>query len=226
MAEVLPINFPLPSESAVASYDYYDFADGTGMKLLYFAATSDDEILTANSVYSNTIETSYLKDPMNDTSYTKYIDKDFDLSAFTTPKTIGGTAYFNGTFYFDSGNTGAGQTMSAYIQIMVRKWDGSSETEIANNTYTLSHGSGNSTEKKLFCMSVTIPNTNFKIGETLRISVLVYGKLTAVDSGLEDLTVAFGYDPMNRDGTYIIPSADDPVTTTQLKGWIPFKIDL
>ena len=225
MAEVLPQNFPLPNESAVASYSYTDLAEGTGIRLFYGCTNEDgDGILTQNQIYSHTIESTALQNPPT-TSYVLDLDKDFDLTAFNMPQTIKGTAYINGTFYLHTDAVGAGQSGISYIQIKLRKWDGSTETEIANNTFTLTHTSS-TTEKKLFCLDITIPETHFKIGEILRATVLIYTKVTAIDSGLENFRTAFCYDPMNRDGTYIVPSTDDPVTISQFKLWIPFKLPL
>ncbi len=39
MAENLPINFPIPNEGAIASYDWFDFATGAGYKTLYCVGT-------------------------------------------------------------------------------------------------------------------------------------------------------------------------------------------
>ena len=218
MAEVLPINFPLPSESAVASYDYYDIAEGTGMKMFYLVSVHGDYILTENPIYAETVEYNTGESELT-TDFTKIMDVDYDLSSFNFPKTVKGTAVCSFSFFgFKSGTA----VTTTKITVRVRKWDGVTETEIGNATT----GDLLSTAAKIYkTTSLIIPltETNFKIGDILRVTVEGWGKEAAADSTLE---IGIGQDPMNRDATRLIPSTDDPVSTTVTKIWIPFKIDL
>ena len=93
MAEVLPVAFPIPGESAIASYSYTDIAEGTGVVSFYGAETYDTTastkyILTTNSIISNNPE---IISPNG--------NYDFDLTPFNMPKTIKGTAYFSVGMY-------------------------------------------------------------------------------------------------------------------------------
>jgi hypothetical protein len=76
---------------------------------------------------------------------------------------------------------------------------------------------------KTTSLIIPLTETNFKIGDILRVTVEGWGKEEAADSTLE---IGIGQDPINRDATRLKPSTDDPVSTTVTKIWIPFKIDL
>jgi hypothetical protein len=221
MAEVMPINIPLPSESAIASYSYSDLAGQTGVQLFYGAtvmtSAATTNILTPNMVYSKVIEQG--GDNAIHADYTKVSDLDFDLTAFNNPHAIRGTALFS---FFQKAYSG-GQVW-AYSIVKIRKWDGATETDIASaQTEDLTNIDG--THRYNFVLlPVVIPKTHFKIGEVLRVTVEQYLK-SPTNVG----TVKIGTDPMNRDGAveYIVPSTDaDPVSTTQFKCWIPFHLDL
>lgn len=131
---------------------------------------------------------------------------------------VKGTAYTNFTFHQWKAGT---QVVTSKFTIKVRKWDGVTETEIGNaTTAEITDSDG----YKLTALAIPLTETNFGIGDVLRVTVEGYDKEEAADS---TNVLTFGQDPMNRDGaTYIIPSTDDPVSITQFKIWIPFKLTL
>lgn len=211
----MPINFPLPSESAVASYNYTDMAEGTGVTMFYLAATNGDNILTPNQIYSDVIEYSTGAHNLT-TDFVKNMDVDYDLSAFNSPRTVKGTAYINFTGHIWKSGTAV---VTSKFTIKVRKWDGTTETEIGNaTTAEITDAAG----YKLTALAIPLTQTHFGIGDVLRVTIEGYDKEAAPDS---TNILIVGQDPMNRDGTYIIPSTDDPVSITQSKIWIPFKIE-
>ena len=81
MAEVMPINFPLPSENAVASYNYTDMAEGTGVTVFYLVGATGDNILTTQTVYADDIENATAETELT-SDYVKLMDTDYDLSPF------------------------------------------------------------------------------------------------------------------------------------------------
>ena len=213
----MPINFPLPSEAAAVTYDWADFAEGTGIKMFYLASTYGDNILTTNQIYSEEIE--YDTGAHNLTAaYVKNFDVDYDLSAFNSPRTVRGTAYIN----FTGHGVEVGGNAYWYFTVKVIKWDGTTETEIGNATTRTFNGHDEG-EYDLFALSIPLTTTHFAIGDILRVTVEGYDKLYDATPATHRLII--GQDPMNRDGTYIIPSTDNPVSITQTKIWIPFKID-
>lgn len=209
-------------ESATISYDFYDLAEGTGIKKIYGYATTTVSGITyklgTNIVYADTIETKSSK-ITNDagSGYQTVLDLDFDLSSFNLPRTIKGTATINLCVNFEPLTNIAG----AYIYAKIRKWDGSSETEIASAQSGL-EAPGASDQEHIYCLPIIVPKTHFKKGETLRLSIIATGiALTSGNGGY----ITLGHDPQNRDGTEINPSTDDPTSTTRLEFLCPFDID-
>lgn len=152
MADVLPQNFPVPSESAIASYNYTDIAEGTGITKFYCCTTKDSAgtgyIMTTNPLFSNDIELT------TGSPFT------FDLQPFNMPKIIGGTGLINFTF-----NNTVGTFTST---INIQKWDGTTATTIGTvNSKTIG------VAKEIICEAVTITKTAFKIGEILRLRLNV-----------------------------------------------------
>jgi hypothetical protein len=200
-------------ESAIASYNYTDIAEGTGM-VGFNCCYATNSFLSTEELYSVNIETT---NSTGEADYTKIIDIDFNLSAFNMPKTIGGTGICMVCFAFAETTPG---TKNIKIIARVRKWDGTTETEIANGEEVYTNAPDGI---YLAPILITIPETDFKKGEILRFTIEGWGQDTS-DGCVVRLTIA--HDPKNRDGTYIVPSTDSPETTTTLKFYCPFSLDL
>lgn len=224
---VIPDTFRRTGNRVVETYDYFDIAEGTGV-IEFELGTSNDSssitltdsisgILNRNSFYSQDIEqleTGYV----GTTGTNPIIDVDFDLVQFNIPKTVKGTAIATiNSYYADL--AGAPQSVY-YTYVRVVKWDGASETEIGK-CYNTNH-TGPAVYNQTDTYKIDLTETNFKVGETLRVNVIInyYYSL----GGAHSSNVAFGCDPKNKDGTYINPSTDTPATTTSAKIKIPFKI--
>jgi len=211
---------PIISEPQIASYSYTDIAEGTGVTVFYgvvseTSAGNGYHLTTDVNLYSSLIESDSAVTESE--SYVKLLDLDFDLSSFNLPKSIKGTAYVQSSVYVDT-SAGSG---SGYIIAKVRKWDGTTETEIANaQSQTNTQGSGGGTEMVL--VPITIPETDFQSGETLRLTIEGWIKTDA--GAANDAHITVGHDPRNRDGTNITPSTDDVLT--QLILYMPFKLNL
>jgi hypothetical protein len=205
------------------TYNWSDIAAGTGMADFYLYSSKDssgtDYHMSQNLFYSTVIEAS---SSTSAATYTKLIDYDFDLSPFNLSATIEGTATIQACMQLEcTGSGSAGDDVDAYMVARIRKWDGTTETEIADNTSeTLTSSFDDGGELKILNFPITVPKTRFAPGETLRVTI--EGWARARDT--KDARIAIGLDPINRDGTYINPSTDDPISTTQLKASIPFRI--
>jgi predicted acyl esterase len=199
--------------TAIASYNYTDLADQTGVVKFYGFTKHDGTTKTyglgINPIYSNDIESTGLRDSIG--------DFDFDLTAFNNPNTIRGTAVIN---LCARGTGEAGTTTTTWVHARIRKWDGTTETEIANGR-SEGFNATSTTTIKIVNFKVDIPKTQFKKGETLRITIELRFSNSSSDQG-----GSMAHDPMNRDGTTISPSTDDPTSTTKLEVYIPFDIDL
>lgn len=203
MAEVLPVAFPIPGESAIASYNYTDVAEGTGVVEFYGAETYDTTatrkyILTANQITSNTADLISPNGTIN-----------FDLSPFNSPRTIKGTAYFSVGMYESS-------SAAYYITAKIQKSSGGvvtdcsaafqSDTIQANGVW------------KMVLVAIPLTQTHFKKGDFLRLNLDVHG----ANNG----NWSMGCDPTGRSGTYINSTLTAPSMTTKLTLNIPFKLDL
>lgn len=192
----LPQTYGTISEGAIASYDYFDIAEGTGMKMFYALSTdgSDGKVYLLNA------------NPL----FTKYIETDssvvgntltFSLGEFNTPKILNGTALVTGSLL--NGATGTG-TLKFELQRNTTEIGSTNMTLVNNTSYT-------------FAIEIDLDKEKFEKGDSLKFV------LTFTPDGTNKLHL--GIDPQNRDGVQITPSTDKS-ETTQLKVYIPFNIDI
>jgi hypothetical protein len=162
--------------AAVASYDYFDIAEGTGTKeFVGFAYATKDEasyaLISPSAVnWAKTVfyDTGYTLPWNVGTTLTKGVDIDFDLSPFNTPKTINGTTYFLGAWGL--GDTSSAVKTSGQLVVKIKKWDGTTETEIAkaSGAFLYINSSFYTSLQEVF--KIPIPKTTFKIGDVLRVT--------------------------------------------------------
>ena len=199
----LPTIYRRSSEGAIATYDYVDVAEGTGI-IIYYAcvaetSTAEAFILTAQELYSTRIQ--------EDTEQGNSIERNFDLAPFNLPQTVKGTGYVS---CFLNNGAGAGAT----VQARILKWDGSSESVVS--AAVISQSITNGVEEGIL-LPFTMTETHFKTGDVLRLEVII----TAPAGGVE---TRVGVDPQNRDGTDLTPSSNE--ITTQFAFHCPFKLDI
>lgn len=231
MADTLPINFPLPPESSIASYDYFDLADGTGLKQYYCGAGANstitigdnfghissiaDGILFDNPFYA---ELAAGKGDLHvtsaNTSDGMSITLTFDLAPFNIPRIIGGFAYLQLSVYRNNTGTNTSQFSAVYQKVA----SGGGTTDL--NTTTQFTFAKNQSSTKFVRQQLT--QTAFARGDKLRLVITI--TLSPAVPSATGLIYAVGIDPKNRDGTYLIPSSA-PNFPTILTTWIPFKIE-
>lgn len=197
---VIPINYRKAADNVIASYNYTDVASGTGIIELYAAAT-----LSGSGVYCLS-DYKFYSEPICTIGTTegKCIDKDFDV-LINRPLTIKGTGIVNVPFSVYTSS----EDSTGYVQARLRKWDGATETEIAasisGSTLFVVDGSVG-TLYRMSTLSFTIPQTTFKKGEYLRLTI--EGYVYHPDPGTFNIRVA--HDPMGRitgwDATAAVPS--------------------
>lgn len=207
----------------VVNYSYTDISSGTGYQIFYAADGTDINFLLENPVYSNTV-VEYVQVPTYDGNFAKYKDLDFDVQ-FNLPKTIKGRAIIN----LSAGIANkAAEANEIYVIAKIRKWDGSTETEIANNqsdTFT----SGiviNTTYSTTFCIEIDVSETQIKAGEYLRLTIELYGRL---GSGAGNAFIGFGHDPKDREDIVNHPNTNQVILdsdTTKLEFHVPFKLNV
>lgn len=201
----------------VVSYSYSDIDSNTGINVFYLSTSYNTSLsynLTKEIVYSDEIDLPRVG--TNIVDYTKKIDIDFDLSVFNEPKTLRGTATANigGYCVGDTGDT------DAYYVVRIRKWDGSSETEITMGTGKVFKPITGDPNTKIHNINIEVPETHFAEGETLRVTI--EGWIRQTSGGVAYMSL--GFDPKNRDGNWILPTTDDPTSTTASVINIPYKL--
>lgn len=146
----MPINIPIPSESAVASYSWTDVASGTGMVRFYIVFTGGTSFVLVEKPYVGAqLNARYM---MGTTTV--------DLTPFNTPRIVGGYAVATcGNVQTSSGNGTLSVQFFKYTA-------GGVETSISSNITSPATSSGNA-----HIVQVPITNTNFARGDLLRVKV-------------------------------------------------------
>ena len=209
--------FSKSGEGMFATYSYNEVASGSGIIEFYCALDqSSNGILTTSSIYSDKI---FTKVAMNadTTQYYKTIDYDFDMN-INIPLNLKGITYVNVPFGFSQTTSGGGEGGFIYVITRLRKWDGASETEIANGTSRIFDNLTSPQLPYTFLIKFDTPFTHYKKGETLRLTIEMWSKL----HGTNDPKYSYlGHDPQDRTWT-----GASPINPSQLKAYIPTKIDL
>lgn len=210
--------YPPTGERPLITYSFINFAEGTGIiDFNCFIAENDSgetEHMQSQTVYSSKIESTI---SVNDAGFTNIIEKNFDLSPFSNPVTIRGTATVNIPFMLRATNTG---NRSAYIIAKIIKVINTVE-DILVSTQSQTITIINTVDDfNIFNLRLVVPKTLFQIGSTLRLSIEVWGRKNSGNAGEAQLA----HDPKNRDASSIIPSSNAE-QTTRLNAFIPFEAE-
>lgn len=157
MADLLPNNFPIPNEPAVASYDFINFATGQGYVTLYLAGSIQDTSSTIGYFLTpQRIESDYnARRIIGNSAW----DVDFDI-LFLRPYIIQGDVIITS---FQNGGGGAVDTPTwSVIKVAV----GGAETVLA----TLEVSSTGAGTINLRTCVLTVAKTKIGVGEKLRIN--------------------------------------------------------
>lgn len=186
-----PRNFQAIS-NVLPTYNFVDIASGTGF-INFYAGDSGNAAAFHLSNYtfysSNIVITSAgLADNLTDVVS---LDYDYDVE-LNRPLNVAGITIVNIPF---SSTSGTRHVTSAYVKAIFRKWDGATETDIATSSASAALSYSAAVQYKMGCVSLDIPLTHFKIGETMRLTIRVYA---TTDSGGAGASVSFAADPKNR----------------------------
>jgi len=223
MAEILPVNFPVPGESSIASYNYTDLAEGVGY-VIYYGISSTDSVGTTHflhttAMYDGYNETTgtgnYTAGVIDQAAFTAEIDIDFDLSPYNLPKIVNGTVRIIVSIGAPAG--GAGNAAEAYVTFTLYHWDGATETSIGTVTSPTLVLAENTTVARTYNLEIDASaGRHFKKGEILRLNAKVYGKRTQANNR----AVYIWHDPKDIDA--MIQAEETHI----LEAHIPYKIDL
>ena len=145
----------------LASFSFSEFASGLGFVNFFFCGTTDSVgagyILTERALLARPVLV----------LTTTGMDVDFDLSPFNRSIRLKGTASINLTTNF---NVPGGTHNWNYV-ITIRKWDGTTETDIATVTTDTVSVSASSNGEVTQLTQLEIPETNFSTGDILRVNI-------------------------------------------------------
>ena len=169
---------------AIASYDYVDIASGTGIVNFYAGNAASGSFLANYKWYSDTI-CSLPGTPTNPIS--AVLDLDFDV-LINKPFDIRGLSLVSVPLH----TIGGEGVNTVYVKAKIRKWDGTTETEIASNTSRTLTVAISANIYQNLTIDINVPITHFKPGEYLRLTIEVWALGAAPGSE------TIGHDPMAR----------------------------
>jgi len=165
MADLVPQNFPIPQETAIASYDFVDISEGVGT-VRYVGSRIQVDATSGNDEFILTTKTDIIGQEVSGEFKTEIgasNEFNFDVT-FNTPKTVDGRIM--GFIPIENA-----ASTSATPRVRILKWDGSSETElVAQVTYQATPGTNGN---YVSAVAIDTSNEKFKAGETLRIEVVI-----------------------------------------------------
>ena len=180
-------------EAAIASYNYTDLASGSGFVNMYAGVSVDKKKLSPYEFWSDRVATG-TANVTTTSGYELQTDTDFDLE-FLKPQIIEGETIINVPVGYHALSDGA--ALGIYVICKVRKWDGTTETELASNTSTTlatTDSDIGTTEAAVMAIDVDIPRTHFKAGEFLRLTIEMYASVSAAATA----HFFYGHDPKAR----------------------------
>ena len=201
----------------LVNYNFEDLASGTGYITIYAGNTFTDSAKTYKlsnfTFYSDKVATSGAGST-DDTYFHQSQDLDFDVE-FNLPQLIKGKTIVNVPIAIQ-GYTSA-RNYDTFAHVRLRKWDGTTETEIADASGASVQTVGNTAAHAMSAIELDVPLTHFKKGETLRLTIEQWDR---VDASSTVSAVYIGNDPMNRTETRF--GTDPTILTLQL----PVRIDV
>jgi hypothetical protein len=185
----IPQNFQSISP-VLSNYNFVDIASGTGYINFYAGSTVDTKLLSNNAFYSDVVAetTGYTG---TGAAYTLLFDYDFDI-LLNRPLDLKG---FGIVAIPLGANVGAaGHNTDCYVHVILRKWDGVTETDLFTNDSRVWVGD-QTTNLAYTMLAVDLPITltHFKKGETLRLTLMYYARETN-----HGMRISIAYDPENR----------------------------
>jgi len=219
MADLVPVSFPAPPEPAIVSYNYNDFAEGTGIVVNYLYAVGDASAATyriSTAIpWSRELVIGATGAPTAAT-----VTFTFYSGIINTTRTIYGTALFN--FCMGMISLNAGATMSVQLKLYHYNSTGPTSTQIGSTWTSQTATTIDAQPYTEICgaeMPITTPKT-FNPGDQIKLEVIITYNKNA--TSLSEVEV--GISPQNLDGVAIIPSTNAKATTV-FTASIPFRID-
>lgn len=215
VAPIQSKSFIKSSEGSLASYDWTDLGEGTGIVELY-GFTNDAAGTLGYILDKNAMELSQegivatgdeVRTDISTTATT------FSLNAFNMPKVIKGICYINFTWIL---RNNAAPVATAKVTVAIYK---NASLLVTGDTQTFTIAAAPATTAHTEVVALTIPITNFKKGDIFKV------KFTGVQV-TGNITVFLHHDPYNKDFTSTTPNVTAATNTTRLRVYVPFRIDV
>jgi hypothetical protein len=196
----LPINIPIPAESAIASYSWTDIASGQGVTSWYLSTA---ENLTNKSYLLldriSPISTTDGKLSINSLYY-------FKTSTFNTPRTVLGNAYLSG---YADWTSSTGLTMSAKLRYV---FGTAVDAGLGATTYTDAAESTTSATSYTLVKTLYIDNYLGKVDFQLKATANVWAKIVFNYSG----STADSSEAYHNNTTWTAKSVVNPNLTSRV----------
>ena len=227
---VLPRVYRKATEQVIQTFDFIDIASGIGF-VEYFGGNhgaggpSGAHILSKAKFFSDQVST--VQSITSETTYTKFSDLDFDL-VFNNAQTIEGEIL---CVIPSAVKAGTGESFQHFINVIIRKFDGTTETdirEVSGAFATITNLGTNDYDYDLTTIRLKMPSTLFKRGDTFRMTVEKFIKSNTQIAAFS----VIGNDPENRAKGPTEDTNGGGVDFTfgtevsRMSVLIPFKVDL
>ena len=211
MARLVPQTFPIPTETAIASYSYTDIADGTGIVEFY---PTESSTATSTFVQRMVTSASHYSENNGTTTATGSLNLDFDVT-FNKSQTIGGKMYAQIPLSLKASSG----TVTISVSLTIIHYDGSTETTIgtAQTSRVLSTTTTSEFVNTMVNLTWNITDKIFKKGDTLRVT------LTDTVSGNGTKTI--GHSPIGTQRTTAGTEFEGQVNSRATL-FVPFKLDI
>jgi len=228
MARKVPHNFLETGEQTLVNVDLLELADGSGIVTLYGALNQSGANLTRNTNTYCDLEYTNAAFTSTEPTYTKEIDLDFDYTV-NLPFRLKGKMLVNCGIE-GIGAVGAGN--KAYAIVKLRQVRDGVESDIGSGTSrTVRHEPTNHyvdvantrQRSRIVNVEIDVPLTLYKIGDTLRVTVEIWGAKIAGATGSPEVRVF--HDPKGRTGRSNTDANGDEIETSQLIVNLPLRID-
>jgi hypothetical protein len=219
MADQLPINFAVPQEGAIASYDFEDIIDGSGYLRLYATRMHNDGtysliaenrispfmIHSATGYVSATATVALAASP----TYTTILNLTFNSAAFNFPRILNGTARLQLPISYNVNG-------ASIIRNTITITNVTTSETIASDTWSTTYAAPASIAASNIIRPMTISNKRIAPTNQIRINIVIDGTNTA---GAVNGTATINFDPLDRAGV-----AD--TFSSQLILEVPVKVEL
>lgn len=220
MAEI-PIAYPSTPANAIATYDYVDIADGTGVQDFYLMRLDD----STRGLQSSNTRTLAKEEDMS-AVYVYNADvfhlsgstaQTFSLGAFNAQRTVKGTGLVQGSFELSGGSS---QVLIKMVFALTKNG-----TEFASGSTVQKSATAGAFTSGSLILPITVSSpTHFARGDVLGVKYYVLGKTTGGAGETSGVKTTIGTSPLDEDGTTLTPSTNIGETTIT-KISVPFRLD-